>query len=226
MIYFRNILIYISVKLKLKMEKAVIKQDVPIDLCTPNQATLLHQVEHLIGCSAGSDMDITQFGSATAVVRPSMVDLVFPEVIFPTNRVIQIAGEQKIRELVHYHHELIWHSHLQALFGGDLIHFEQAAARSADFHVEVCGGPKRYTGERGHPRLRERHFKATITEHDRVTWLELYIQALREVAFPADVVEEYWQWIESLSVRMINRRTHFAPPARMHFKTIAQKLTN
>lgn len=177
-----------------------------------------------IGCSGGSGMDITRFGGEEAIVRPAMVDLIFPEVVFPTNRVIRLAGAQKIRELVLHHHELIWLSPLKKIFGNDRAHFEQAAALSADFHVEVCGGPKRYTSERGHPRLRERHFMATISEQDRIIWLDLYIQALRDVEFPLEVVEEYWQWIESLSIRMINRRTSFDAPARLPFGSIAHLL--
>jgi hemoglobin len=176
-----------------------------------------------LGCNSEA-MDLSRFGGETPVVRPSMVDLVFPEVIFPTSRVIDVAGEQKIRELVLHHHELIWRSPLQPLFGDDRIRFERATTRTADFHVEMCGGPKRYTQERGHPHLRERHFMVTITEQVRETWLDLYVQALREVAFPSEVVEEYWRWIEALSIRMINRRTHFVPPVRVPFSTVAPKI--
>nr|MBU2717201.1 globin [Acidithiobacillus ferridurans] len=70
----------------------------------------------------------------------------------------------------------------------------------------------------------ERHFPFTIREKDRELWLDLYVQALRNVAFPLEVAEEYWRWVESLSIRMINRRTTFAEPVRVPYSQIAAQL--
>ena len=131
---------------------------------------------------------------------------------------------EKVRELVVEHHRLIWHSPLQPIFGHNEKHFWKAVELTADFHAEVCGGAKLYTERKGHPHLRERHFPFTIREQDRALWLELYMQALRNVAFPLEVAEEYWRWVESLSIRMINRRTTFAEPVRVPFSTIVAQL--
>ncbi|BDB14181.1 hypothetical protein ANFP_15010 [Acidithiobacillus ferrooxidans] len=157
-------------------------------------------------------------------MRPAVTDMRFPEVIFPTSRVARVAGVEKVRELVVEHHRLIWHSPLQPIFGSNEKHFWKAVELTADFHAEVCGGPKLYTERKGHPHLRERHFPFTIREKDRELWLDLYIQALRNVAFPLEVAEEYWRWVESLSIRMINRRTTFAEPVRVPFSRIAEQL--
>ncbi len=170
-----------------------------------------------------STMDIARLGAELPVVRPQMVDFFYPESIFPTRRVGEVAGFDRIRDLVLRHHDLIWSSPLRPIFGEDETHFRMAAERTARFHVEVCGGEKSYTSERGQPRLRSRHFPFTITEKDRELWLELYIQALIEVRFPGEVIEEYWQWIESLSIRMINRRTTFEPPRRFPFASVRHR---
>jgi hemoglobin len=177
-----------------------------------------------LGCADGAALDITRFGEESAIVRPAMVDLVFPEVVFPTSRVALVAGVEKVRELVVEHHRLIWHSPLQPIFGNNEKHFWKAVELTADFHGEVCGGPKLYTERRGHPHLRERHFPFTIREKDREIWLDLYVQALRNVAFPLEVAEEYWQWVESLSIRMINRRSTFAEPLRVPYGAIVHQL--
>ncbi len=177
-----------------------------------------------IGCADAAALDITRFGEEEAIVRPAMTDLIFPEVVFPTRRVALVAGVEKIRELVVEHHRLLWHSPLQPIFGNDEKHFWKAVELTADFHAEVCGGPKLYTQKRGHPHLRVRHFPFTIREKDRELWLDLYVEALRKVAFPLEVAEEYWQWIEALSIRMINRRSTVAPPVRIPFSTIAHQL--
>jgi len=176
-----------------------------------------------VGCSDANAIPLDAFGDG-GLIRPPMVDLLFPEVVFPSPRVAQVAGTEKIRELVFHHHELIWHSSIQPIFGHNEEHFWHAVGITADFHIEACGGPKSYTNRRGHPHLRERHFPFTITENDREIWLELYVQALHDVTFPAEVVEEYWRWIESLSIRMINRRTRSEEPIRVPFASIAERL--
>lgn len=186
-----------------------------------NHAQVSQQGPH---CPGSETLDIRRFGGEDSMVRPAITDMHFPEVIFPTNRVGRIAGVDKVRELVIEHHRLIWHSPLQPIFGSNEKHFWKAVELTADFHAEVCGGPKLYTERKGHPHLRERHFPFTIREKDRELWLDLYVQALRNVAFPLEVAEEYWRWVESLSIRMINRRTTFAEPVRVPFNHIAERL--
>ena len=192
-----------------------------LKLSVHNDAVLSEQGPH---CPGSETLDIRHFGEEESIVRPAVTDMRFPEVIFPTSRVARVAGVEKVRELVVEHHRLIWHSPLQPIFGSNEKHFWKAVELTADFHAEVCGGPKLYTERKGHPHLRERHFPFTIREKDRELWLDLYIQALRNVAFPLEVAEEYWRWVESLSIRMINRRTTFAEPVRVPFSHIAEQL--
>ncbi|QSR88870.1 globin domain-containing protein [Methylacidiphilum caldifontis] len=153
------------------------------------------------------------------------VDFVFPEVRFPSRRVFEVAGEKLLRELVHRHHENLLKSQIFYLFPTDKEAMEKLVKRSADFVVEMCGGPDYYTSTRGEPRMRSRHFSVTIDEKAREIWLACYKYALKEVAFPFSVLEEFWQWIESFSIRMINRRTTLEPPRRVYFDEIKNFFT-
>ncbi len=148
-------------------------------------------------------------------------DLDFPPVPFPSLRVIRSAGEALIREVVTRHHALLRHSPIGGLYPADPETFAKAVKLSADFIVEACGGSAQYTPVRGITCMRTRHFPFTIDESARETWLGLLWQALEECAFPLDVREEYWNWQEAMSIRMINRRTGKEQPARFPYATMA-----
>lgn len=147
-------------------------------------------------------------------------DLDFPPVPFPSLRVIRSAGEALIRDVVTRHHALLRASPIAGLYPADPEKFAKAVSTSADFIVEACGGSALYTPVRGITCMRTRHFPFTIDEGARETWLGLLWQALEETGFPLDVREEYWNWQEAMSIRMINRRTDKAQPARFPYATM------
>lgn len=147
-------------------------------------------------------------------------DLDFPPVPFPSLRVIRSAGEALIREVVTRHHALLRASPIAGLYPADPEKFAKAVSTSADFIVEACGGSALYTPVRGITCMRTRHFPFTIDESARETWLGLLWRALEETGFPLDVREEYWNWQEAMSIRMINRRTDKAQPARFPYATM------
>lgn len=62
-----------------------------------------------------------------------------------------------------------------------------ARRRLALFLVQYWGGPTTYNGERGHPRLRMRHFPFHIGPLERDRWLHHMIAAVEQVA-PDDEV--------------------------------------
>ena len=59
--------------------------------------------------------------------------------------------------------------------------FERARRRITLFLIQYWGGPTTYTEERGHPRLRMRHFPFAIGPAERDRWLE-HMAAAVEVA--------------------------------------------
>jgi hemoglobin len=94
--------------------------------------------------------------------------------------------------------------------------------KSADFFVEALGGGDVFTSQHGEPHLRQRHFKISIDESDREIWLAMYKKTLKDLAFPKEHLEEFWSWIEPLSIRMINRRTNMDAIKRHHWYEVKQ----
>jgi hemoglobin len=68
--------------------------------------------------------------------------------------------------------------------------------------------------------MRVRHFPFTIDERSRDVWLGELLHALIEVEFPSSLLEAYWEWVEPMSIRMINRRTSKAQPLRYPFTQV------
>jgi hemoglobin len=144
-------------------------------------------------------------------------ELILPAVSYPSRRVLEIAGEEKLRQAVRRHHALLMASPIADLFPKDQWVFAKLAEKVADFVVESCGGATNYSEQNGGTCMRTRHFPFSIDERSRETWLAALFQAMVDVDFPAEVGEEYWNWLEAFSVRMVNRRTMKAQPARIPF---------
>lgn len=138
----------------------------------------------------------------------AMIDIIFPSVAFPSNKIFHAIGEEKIREMIWHHHELLLKTKVGKLFPANEEAFKMVVDKSADFFVEALGGGDVFTSLHGEPKLRMRHFKIPIDESDREIWLAMYKKTLKEINFPKEHLEEFWNWIEPLSIRMINRRTN------------------
>jgi len=80
-----------------------------------------------------------------------------------------------------------------------------AEQRLRDFLVGRFGGPPRYIEERGHPRLRMRHFPFPIDQAARDRWMRLMSGALEQAALPADATAILREFFEAMSTFMINR---------------------
>ena len=151
-------------------------------------------------------------------------EMEFPRVPFPSRRIFEVAGETILRSLVLRHHERLYETPLRALFPADRQRFIGAATRAADYAVETCGGPHYFTSSRGKPCMRKRHYPFTIDESAREVWLRQLWLAFDDVGFPAQIRQEYWEWVEPFSIRMINRRTQRAPPQRYPFADVPHTL--
>jgi hemoglobin len=79
-----------------------------------------------------------------------------------------------------------------------------AAQRLRDFLIGRFGGPQRYIEQRGHPRLRARHFPFAIDTRARDRWLQLMGRALTETALPGEVDAALRTFFENVAAMMIN----------------------
>lgn len=158
--------------------------------------------------------------------KRSAVDLEFPPVPMPTRRVFDVAGETGLRALVARHHERLRDSPVGHLFPFDGQRFEDGIRRAGDFTVEKSGGPVDYAPPDGRVCMRTRHFAFTIDEHGRDVWLAQLLLAFDDVDFPREVREEFWNWVEAMSIRMINRRTTKASPTRYPYADARRALAH
>src|ERR1700679_936331 len=82
---------------------------------------------------------------------------------------------------------------------------EGAEQRLRDFLIYRFGGPQRYIEERGHPRLRARHFPFRIDRTARDRWMQLMNKAFAEAALPAEAEQFLRAFFEQISTFMINQ---------------------
>jgi hemoglobin len=80
-----------------------------------------------------------------------------------------------------------------------------AEQRLRDFLIYRFGGPQRYIEQRGHPRLRARHFPFAIDKAARDRWMRLMNNAFAEAALPSEAEEALRTFLGEMSSFMINR---------------------
>jgi hemoglobin len=93
-----------------------------------------------------------------------------------------IGGEPVIRELVDkfyfYMVNLEEAKTIRAMHEADLTHTKAVLIK---FLTEWLGGPKTYSAERGHPRLRQKHMPFPIDEAARDAWMLCMRKAMEDV---------------------------------------------
>ncbi len=73
------------------------------------------------------------------------------------------------------------------------------------FLVQYFGGPRTYSDERGHPRLRMRHLRFTITQAVRDAWVQHMTTALVTLALPEHEHATLQRYLEDTATFLINR---------------------
>lgn len=80
------------------------------------------------------------------------------------------------------------------------------------FLMQYWGGPKTYSDERGHPRLRMRHAPFLVTEAARDRWLELMGQSLAQLELDETARGELWTYLTSAADAMVNQNPAWQQP--------------
>ncbi|MET7300137.1 globin [Embleya sp. NPDC005575] len=73
------------------------------------------------------------------------------------------------------------------------------------FLVQYWGGPRTYSEQRGHPRLRMRHAPFAVTEEARDAWLRHMRAAVDDIALPAEQENILWDYLVYAAQSMVNR---------------------
>lgn len=79
-----------------------------------------------------------------------------------------------------------------------------AAERLTLFLVQYWGGPSTYQEQRGHPRLRMRHFPFEINSLARERWLFHMRVAVDFIALPPLLEAELWGYLDRAATAMLN----------------------
>lgn len=123
----------------------------------------------------------------------------------PLNRAILPAvGEDGVRRLLQLHYKNLEASPIRGMFSDDM---EAAADKSADFFIQVIGGPPYFSQKHGPPRMRARHIPFPISERARQIWLDCFRKAMDELPFPEEFRAEFEDFLVSFSAWMVNRKS-------------------
>ena len=83
---------------------------------------------------------------------------------------------------------------------------EESKRRLLLFFVQFFGGPRQYSQERGHPRLRMRHFPFAIDAKAREHWLRHMLTAIDAAGIAEPARSRMRDYFEQSSAFLINRQ--------------------
>ena len=115
----------------------------------------------------------------------------------------RVGGHQFFVELVERFYQSVEADlSLRRLYPEDL---EPGKTHLAAFLAQYWGGPLRYSLERGHPRLRQRHMQFPIGQKERDAWVTHMVSALDSMEILVDEATLMEDYFKSTATFMINR---------------------
>jgi hemoglobin len=114
-----------------------------------------------------------------------------------------VGGEETFRRLVHRFYEGVADDPvLRPLYPEEDL--SGAEERLRMFLVQYWGGPRTYSEQRGHPRLRMRHAPFVIGAAERDAWLGHMRAAVDSLELPEDAVVLLWDYLVMAAQSMVN----------------------
>ncbi|MFK2823755.1 globin [Arcobacter sp. YIC-80] len=127
-----------------------------------------------------------------------------PPVEKPSHAVLEYLGEEGMRKLVSDHYDLLRQSNIKGLFPPTDEGFAKAKEHSADFFIQICGGPQYFNQKRGQPMMAARHAPFKINPEARRVWLESYAMVLAQHDMPEELKKSFWNYLDIFSIWMMN----------------------
>ncbi|TLP37588.1 globin [Arcobacter arenosus] len=127
-----------------------------------------------------------------------------PNVSLPNPIILATLKEEGMRNLISRHYDLLVESKIKDLFPENEQSLAMAKKHSADFFIQICGGPKYFNESRGAPRMVARHMPFKITPSARVVWLEMFAKAIEETNLSEEEKKSFWDYVDIFSIWMIN----------------------
>jgi hemoglobin len=115
----------------------------------------------------------------------------------------QVGGEETFRRLVHrFYQGVADDPDLRAMYPEEDL--GPAEERLTLFLMQYWGGPRTYSVERGHPRLRMRHVPFTVDRAAHDAWLRHMRAAVDELALDPALEQQLWDYLVYAAASMVN----------------------
>ena len=115
----------------------------------------------------------------------------------------RVGGDKFFVELVERFYQFVEVDvSLRPLYPEDL---EPGKAHLAAFLAQYWGGPRQYSLERGHPRLRQRHMPFPIGQKERDTWVTHMVSALNSMEISVNEAILMEDYFKRTATMLINR---------------------
>ncbi len=124
--------------------------------------------------------------------------------VYKPQSIYDIIGEAPIRAMVDAFYDAVAEDPLlRPMYPQDL---SESRRHLRLFLVQFFGGPRDYSAERGHPRLRMRHFPFAIDQQARDHWLRHMLAAIDSVGIAEPARSHMRDYFKRSSEFLINRR--------------------
>lgn len=133
-----------------------------------------------------------------------------PPVTKPNPAFLTDIGEEGMRDLLDRFYMGLFESPIKDIFPLDKKEMKIAAQYSADFFIQICGGPQYFNQSRGAPQMKGRHAPFHITPHARLHWLVTFEEALQPIIkqklSSEENIQSFWNYLNIFSQWMINSK--------------------
>ncbi|MEV1291869.1 globin [Pseudonocardia sp. NPDC049635] len=121
----------------------------------------------------------------------------------PQNFYAEVGGAPVFRRIVHrFYEEVARDDVLRPMYPEEDL--GPAEDRLRMFLEQYWGGPRTYSEQRGHPRLRMRHAPFTIGPIERDAWLRCMRIAVDEEDLSPEHREQLWNYLQYAALSMQN----------------------
>lgn len=115
----------------------------------------------------------------------------------------QVGGEETFRRLVHRFYQGVAEDPLlRPMYPEEDL--GPAEERLTLFLIQYWGGPRTYSDQRGHPRLRMRHAPFTVDRAAHDAWLKHMKDAVDSLELPAEHEKTLWNYLVYAAGTLIN----------------------
>ena len=138
------------------------------------------------------------------------IEGVNPPVTKPNPAFLTDITEQGMRDLLDRFYMGLYESPIKDIFPQDKEAMKIAGQHSADFFIQICGGPAYFNQNRGAPQMRGRHAPFRITPNARLHWLVTFEEALQPIIknklSSEENIQSFWNYLNIFSQWMVNSK--------------------